>query len=746
MKTDNSKQKSGIFGRYGKVLLYLIVVVLINLVGLNLFTRFDLTANRVYSLSPASKEVVATLSEPLTFKVFFSANLPAPYNGVERYVHDLLQEYALAGNNYFNYEFYNPAGDDETAATNQELALSYGIQPVQIRAIEQDEVKFQKAYMGLAIIHGDLVETLPAISTTEGLEYQLTTTIKRMNNKISRLLALPEKIKINLFLSSSLELVGPYMNLENLDMLPESISEMVKRLNGQLYNQIEFSFLDPSKAQVAEKIALDEQVMELKWKEFTNRQGQTILGDHGYAGISVSFSGQRQALHLISSVNMPVFGTQYGVIPLEDLEVMLNIAIENVIGINEKIAYLGSHGTLPLQAAMTVSGQPQSETASNFQRLLAQEYVPDTVTLKQLTRLAGVRTLIIARPTEKFTDWELYQLDQFLLQGNNLAIFYDPFQEKMPSQSMAMMGQGPSYEPLATGLEKLIAHYGVNVDQAYVMDSECFKQQLPPAQGGGERALYFAPLIENRNINKNYPFISNIKGLVMIKAAPLTVDVEKLAAAGIKAEKLFSSSDQSWLMEGNIDFNPAMMQPPANSDQFAGYDLAYLLEGSFTSYFSGRPLPEKLQESKISDEISGSLEEEDIIAEGGQESETLTSLVEEGGLESSGVRLEKGKPGRIIVVGSADILGNNIVDEGGTTPNAQLLMNMVDYLNDRQELAVLRSKTQRFNPLIDISPESRSLIKGANLVGLPLLVIFAGLLAWLKRGARRRKLRQMFAD
>ena len=740
MKRDNRMVKSGLFGRYGKVLLYLIVVVLINLVGLNLFTRFDLTANRVYSLSSASKEVVSTLSEPLTFKVFFSANLPAPYNGVERYIHDLLQEYALAGNNYFNYQFYNPAGEDETAAINQELARSYGIQPVQIRAIEQDEVKFQKAYMGLVIIHGDLVESLPAITTTEGLEYQLTMAIRRMNNKISRLLALPEKIKIDLFLSSSLELVGPYMNLENLESLPDLISTMVSRLNDQLYDRIEFSFLDPSKALDTEKKAIDEQVMELKWKEFTNRQGEKISGDHGYAGLTVSFSGQRQELHLISAVKVPIFGTQYLLTPLEDLEVMLNIAIENVIGINEKIAYLGSHGTLPLQAAMGMPGQPQPEAAANFHRLLSQEYTPDMVTLEQMSLLSGVRTLIIARPTETFTDWELYLLDQFLLQGNNLAIFYDPFEEKMPPQNMMMMGQGPSYEPLATGLEKLIAHYGVNMGQAYVMDQECFKQQLPPAQGGGERAHYFAPLIENQNINKNYPFIKNIKGLVMIKAAPLTVDVEKLARAEIKAEELFSSSAKSWLMQDRIDFNPMLMRPPTDSTQLSRYSLAYLLEGSFTSYFSGRPVPEKPHDPKVP------VAEEELKDGEQAANKTLASLVDEGGLESLGVRLEKGKPGRIIVVGSADILRDNIVDEGGTTPNAQLLMNMVDYLNDRQDLAVLRSKTQRFNPLVDIAPESRSLIKGANLVGLPLLVIFAGLLAWLRRGARRRKLKQMFID
>ena len=727
--------KSGPFGRYGKVLLYVIVVVLINLVGVNLFTRVDLTANRVYSLSSVSKEVVATLSEPLTFKVFFSANLPAPYNGVERYVHDLLQEYALAGNNYFNYQFYNPAGDDETALLNQELAASYGIQPVQIRAIEQDEVKFQKAYMGLVIIHGDLVESLPAITATEGLEYQLTTAIRRMNNKISRLLALPEKIKIDLFLSSSLEVVGPYMNLKNLESLPESIKSMVSRLNGQLYDRLEFSFYDPSRAPEAAKMAVDRQVMELKWNEFSNRQGQPVPGDNGYAGLTVSYADQRQDLRVINAVNMPIFGMRYILSSLEDLEMMLNVAIEDVVGINEKIGYLSSHGTTPLQAAMAMPGQPRPETASNFNALLSQEYAPEMITLEKMGSLNGIRTLIIARPTETFSDYELYLLDQFLLKGNNLTLFYDPFKEKMPSQDMMMMGQGPTYEPLATGLEKLLAHYGVTIEQAYVMDHECFKQQLPQAQGGGERALHFAPLIESQNINKDYPFIRNIKGLVMLKAAPIKVD-EKLAGADVKVEELFSTSDRSWLMQDQINLDPAMMLPPADGVELNRYVLAYLLEGSFTSYFKDRPVPE-------SPEV---VEEEELKDGDSKEDKILTSLLEEGGLKSRGEHLDKGRPGRMIVVGSTEILRNNIVDEAGMTPNAQLLMNMVDYLNDRQELAVLRSKTQRFNPLVEIDPDSRSLIKGANLVGLPLLVIFAGLIAWLRRGARRRKLRQMFAE
>ncbi|MGD2009476.1 MAG: Gldg family protein, partial [Desulfobacterales bacterium] len=81
-------------GKYVKFLIYLVAVVLVNLAGITLFQRFDLTANGAYSLSEASRRAVATLSEPLTINVFFTKNLPAPYNNTERYLRDLLEEYA----------------------------------------------------------------------------------------------------------------------------------------------------------------------------------------------------------------------------------------------------------------------------------------------------------------------------------------------------------------------------------------------------------------------------------------------------------------------------------------------------------------------------------------------------------------------------------------------------------------------------------------------------------------------------
>ena len=56
---------------YLKFLVYLVVVVLNNVAGATLFYRVDLTENKAYSLSDASRRVVSNLSEPLTIKVFF---------------------------------------------------------------------------------------------------------------------------------------------------------------------------------------------------------------------------------------------------------------------------------------------------------------------------------------------------------------------------------------------------------------------------------------------------------------------------------------------------------------------------------------------------------------------------------------------------------------------------------------------------------------------------------------------------
>jgi hypothetical protein len=50
---------------------------------------------------------------------------------------------------------------------------------VQSREFANDQVKVRNVYMGVVIQHADLVEKIDALSTTVGLEYEITSASQR---------------------------------------------------------------------------------------------------------------------------------------------------------------------------------------------------------------------------------------------------------------------------------------------------------------------------------------------------------------------------------------------------------------------------------------------------------------------------------------------------------------------------------------------------------------------------------------
>ena len=119
---------------------------------------------------------------------------------------------------------------------------------------------------------------------------------------------------------------------------------------------------------------------------------------------------------------------------------------------------------------------------------------------------------------------------------------------------------------MKTGLDKLLGHYGLSMGSSYVLDENCYKQRIPLHMGGGERPIYYAPIVKNERINKHVPFLRNIKGLVLLKASPVRVDAAKVKAGDLRARLLFSSSDRSWELKDRIDLNPLFLNPPADPE------------------------------------------------------------------------------------------------------------------------------------------------------------------------------------
>jgi ABC-type uncharacterized transport system involved in gliding motility auxiliary subunit len=720
--------------KYIRFVIYLIVILLINIAGLTLFFRIDLTRDGVYSISDISRKVVSTLSEPLTIKVFFTKNLPAPHNNTERYMHDLLEEYSIHANQNFNYQFYNVSPEDDGLGSetedNQELALNYGINPLQIQIVEKDELKFKKAYMGLVMIHGDLIESIPAITSTDGLEYKLTTTIQRLNNKISALARLDKKVKVKLFLSSSLYKVAPHMGLSDLPQIEIRIEEMIKKLNKKNYDRLEFVRLDPTTDSGLGNDVKRYQVLNLRWPDMDNSD---IKAGSGVIGLIMEYQDKVAQLPLLQMFDIPMVGIRYRLVDLKSIEESIDRNVGSLIGINEDIGYLTDHDTLEIYGnapSTPMGGQDQSEL-SNFRTLLFQNYSIADVNLSSEDIPENINCLIIAHPKNKFTDYELFQIDQFLMKGKNLALFLDPFKAIMPEGQEQFRGAGvnPSFVELDTGLEKLLDHYGISMEKAYVLDKTCFKQKVPPQFGGGEKPIYFAPVIEKKSINIDLDFMKNINELIMLKVAPLEVDQEKIDKNGLTAVKLISSSENSWLMRGRINLNPMLMPPPPPDEELQSFPLSYLIKGSFPSYFAGKPIPVRVLDEKDAAEYESQK----------NQAQAKPDIAREGEF------IEKGRAGKIFIIGCSEILKNTLFDEGGKGREGIFIMNLIDYFNNRVDVALLRSKEQRLNPLQnDIKPGVKTFIRAFNIAGLPVLVVLFGIIIWFRRTVRKKQIGIMF--
>jgi len=712
--------------KYIKFLVYLIIVVLVNVAGITFFFRLDLTANKMYSISEASQKVVSTLSEPLTVKVFFTKNLPAPHNNTERYIHDLLEEYGISANRYFNFHFYDVSVEEgelsEETQENQKLANNYGIHPVQIQAIEKDEVKFKRAYMGMVLIHGDLIERIPTITTTEGLEYKMTTAIQKLNNKVSALLGLQDKIHVKLYLSSSLYQMAPYIGLKKLSKIPAELERIVQKLNQKNYNKLEFKYLDPSEDEDLEAIAKKYNIMTVKWPALAKG---TVPPGTGAIGLVTEFGERALVTRLLQVIKIPIIGTQYQLMDIKEIEETIDKNVEALIDINEDLGYLADHGTLNLSGASPFgqTALQNQDAVMNFRSLISQSYTLKPVNLKEESIPDNLNSMVIARPTLPFSDYELFQIDQFLMKGKNLILILDRFMEVRPGNQQGgnFGAQQPVYVPLDTGLEKLLGHYGIRIKKSYVMDENCYRQELPAQLGGGRRSIYFAPIIKSQFINK---------------------DSERLTANGLKATQLVASSEKSWEMSGRITLNPMFIQPPSTKDEMQSKPLAYILAGEFPSYFAGKPIPLKEIDEKTPDDKENEAAKQTPSNEA---SDTGTqSEIDISKIVTAGQFIAKGKPAKIFLMAAAEMLKDNVLDAGGRGPNATYMLNVIDYLNGREDIAVMRGKEQRFNPLDDTKAGTKTFVKTLNIIGLPAFVVLFGIAVWFRRHVRKKNIQMMF--
>jgi len=158
------------------ILLVVGIIVVINFLSNEVFFRMDMTADKTYTLSNATKNILKNLEEPITITSYFTDDLPPQYAKNQTDFKDLLIEYNRRSNGLLNFEFIDPAKEQK-----EQEAAQNGVQPLLINVREKNEAIQKRAYMGAILKCGEAQEVLPFIQPEGPMEYQLTTAVKKLS-------------------------------------------------------------------------------------------------------------------------------------------------------------------------------------------------------------------------------------------------------------------------------------------------------------------------------------------------------------------------------------------------------------------------------------------------------------------------------------------------------------------------------------------------------------------------------------
>jgi len=184
----------------------LAIILLVNFIAGFFFTRLDLTAEKRYSLAPATKSLLKKLNDVVFFKVYLTGDLPPGFQRLSNETREMLDEFR-AYSDYIQFEFVNPSENPniKDRTDTYRLLAERGLQPTDLRVTKKGESSQQIIFPGaLVSYHGKEVPVqllMAQLQTNSNkvlntsiqtLEYNLASAIKILITPIKPRIAIIE--------------------------------------------------------------------------------------------------------------------------------------------------------------------------------------------------------------------------------------------------------------------------------------------------------------------------------------------------------------------------------------------------------------------------------------------------------------------------------------------------------------------------------------------------------------------------
>lgn len=463
----------------------------------------------------------------------------------------------------------------------------------------------------------------------------------------------------------------------------KSIRETLEEFRIYSDDRIQYTFTDPNLA-MGEK-ARNEFIAELNSKGIAprnvieNKDGKRIE-KLVFPGAVISYGGMETGVMLLKGNAMQ--GSQEVLNQaIEGVEYELANAIHKLTNVDrKKVGFVTGHGEL------------RGLSIASFENSLSEQYDINAVGLSSKEKLSDYDALILAKPTQAFSNLDKYNLDQYLMRGGRLLLLLDRLDAVMDSAS----SDDYFAFPYDLNLDDQLFKYGVRINQDLIQDRVSGRYPIVVSNAGKPQIMQmewpFFPLI---NQYADHPITRNLDASLF----KFTSSMDTIKAVGVKKTPLLFSSQYSRKAVAPVKVGVNDLRNQLQSGEFneSKIPIGYLLEGKFTSLYKNRFAPDGA-------EVKNFIEES-----------TSTKLV---------------------VIADGDIIRNDINPRDGsvqalgfdpftqyTFANQDLLLNSIAYLLDEDGLIKARNKEIKIRPLDKEKINDERLFWQVINLFLPLLLV-----------------------
>ncbi len=708
---------------------WLALLLILNFMGANLWlhqvraARVDLTKGKLFTVSPATKSVLAQLEEPLVIRGYFSAKTHPLLAPLVPQIRDLFQEYQIAGQGKVRAEFIDPRENPEL---EEEANQKYSIKPVPFQIEGKYEASLVNSYFDVLIKYGDKYEVLPFQELIEvkpgangqlevqlrNLEYDLTRSIKKV------LYGFQGKDALFANMKTPVEFVGYVSGSEKLPPklreFKDQLESVLQDFNSRSQGKLNFKFVEP---EADGGKAAQEIVERYNFRPMI----ASLLEPQPFYFYMVLKSGEDNEIQLALPETLNKEGAE------KSLEAGLKRYSRGFL----KTVGLHLPPVPPQNPYMQQFMGPQGKHFNVLTQKLSENYSLRRLDLEKGVVPEDIDLLVLAAP-DGMTEKQVFAVDQFLMRGGTIVLATSPF-------SVVRSRSGLNVEENKSGLEDWLGSHGLSLEKKFVLDPQSEYYPVPyrrtvagyPVEEIVLKEYPYFVAVRDSGMQQQSQIVAGLPQVTLNWPSPISIDKEKNKDRSVQI--LLNSSPSAWLSGSkNVAPNYQLdsrfgVLPEGKRD---AYPLAVMSQGVFESFFKDKDSPLAKEEAKPESEKAEDAEEEPDKA----------SPVFSGKIDRSP------ESARIVLFSSNEFLTDEVlqiaamVSGSGPLNSVQLIENTVDFALADPVLLSIRARARFSRTLQPMSKDAKLLWEygvsyGGSLAGL--LLVF--LLYRLHR--RRRALR-----